>query len=444
MDNPLFTRQDFKKLIPPLLIEQLLAVLVGMADVVMISGVGEAAVSGVSLVDMFNVLLINVFAALATGGAVITSQLLGAKQRDRACNSAAQLLMIAALVGVTIGGGVIILRTPMLRLFFGSIEADVMSACLTYLTIGALSYPFLAVYNASAALFRSMGNARVSMITSVGMNIVNIIGNAICVYGFGMGVEGVALPTLLARAGAAAVMLWLIRNPELEVHLPSVKFRFNKEIIKNILRVGVPSAIENSFFQLGRVLVVSMIAGFGTVQIAANAVANNFDGLGIIPAQAMNLALITVVGKCVGAKDYKQATYYIKKLMGFTYLLSGLTNAVILLTLPYTLKMYQLSAETVALATILIFIHDGCAIFIWPLAFTLPNVLRAAGDVRYTMTISIISMWTFRILGSYILAVTFGMGAIGVWLAMIVDWVCRSLCFTVRYLRGKWKTKRLI
>ena len=187
-----------------------------------------------------------------------------------------------------------------------------------------------------------------------------------------------------------------------------------------------------------------MIAGFGTVQIAANAVANNFDALGCIPGQAMNLALITVVGKCVGAKDYKQAVYYIKRLLGFTYLIGGLTNAAILLTLPWTIQIYKLSAETVALATILVFIHDGCAILLWPLAFTLPNALRAAGDVRYTMTVSIVSMWTLRIAGGYILAVMLGMGAVGVWTAMIVDWLCRIICFTVRFVRGKWKTKRLI
>lgn len=442
---PMFSAKSLRRLIGPLIVEQLLAVLVGMADVVMVSAVGEAAVSGVSLVDMINVLMINIFAALATGGAVVTSQLLGARQESRACASASQLLAASLLLGIGVGAVCILLRGPMLRLLFGSIAQDVMDACLLYLVISAVSYPFLALYNAGAALFRSMGNARVTMRISMAMNVINIAGNALCIYGLGMGVAGVAIPSLVSRAFAAVVIALLLRRQSLPVHLPrGGRFRFDGALIKSILHVGIPSALENSFFQLGRVLVVSIISAFGTVQIAANAVANNFDSLGVLCAQAINLAAVTVIGQCVGAQDYTAASHYMKKLVGLAYLITAGVNVVLLSTLPFTLQLYNLSAETLALASTLIWIHDGCAILLWPTAFTLPSALRGAADVRYTMWVSIGSMWVFRILGSYVLGQYLGMGAIGVWIAMVVDWVCRATLFLVRFCSGKWKNHRLL
>lgn len=440
IENPIFTGSALKKLIVPLLIEQVLAITVGMMDTMMISSVGEAAVSGVSLVDMINVVLINIFAAMATGGAVVTAQFIGSKRTDRACESAHQLLLIASILSLFIMALVLVLKQPLLRLFFGNIEKDVMEHALVYLTISAISYPFLAIYNSCAALFRSMGNSKISMQTSLLMNIINIAGNFILIFGLHMGVAGAAVASLIARITAAAIMVIRLSNPENQVHIER-KFRvsFHVPMIKNILRIGIPNGLENSFFQLGRVLVVSIIAGFGTVQIAANAVANNIDALGIIPGQAMNLAMITVVGQCVGAADYKQAIYYIKKLLKITYsILVGL-NIVIFICLPLILKVYQLSEETLSLAFTLIFIHNGCAVFLWPLSFTLPNALRAANDVRYTMVVSIFSMAAFRLAFSYVLGVVLGMGAIGVWLAMVMDWIFRVSCFVTRFLRGKWK-----
>ena len=437
----LFSNKDLRKLIIPLVIEQVLALTVGLADVVMVSSVGENAVSGVSLVDMLNSLFINVFSALATGGAVVTSQLIGAQDHHKANDSAKQLLFVTLLTGLVIMGAVILWQRPMLRLLFGSIDDDVMQNALTYLFISALSYPFLAVYNSGAALFRSMGNSKISMALSLLMNGINIVGNAICVYGMGMGIAGVALPSLISRGVAAVGILWLLLRSHGAVRLEFHSgFRPDMGLIRRILRIGIPNGLENSLFSLGRVLVVSIIATFGTVQIAANAVANNFDGIGCIPAQAINLAVITVIGQCVGAQDEQQIRYYTKKLMGYAYLFEILLNVVLLSTLSMTLKIYNLSPETMRLSTILIFIHDGFAMLMWPLSFTLPNVLRACNDVRFTMIVSIFSMWTFRILFSYIIGVHFGLGAIGVWIAMLLDWAFRIICFVWRYLSGKWRS----
>ncbi|MGN0975240.1 MAG: MATE family efflux transporter, partial [Gemmiger sp.] len=351
----LFTNRQLVRLLWPLVVEQSLAVLVGMADTVMVSSVGEAAISGVSLVDMINVLIFNIFAALATGGAVVTSQFLGAKKQEDASRSASQLVSLSAILGLAVMAACMLFARPLLRLLFGQIEPDVMQAAYTYFLITALSYPFLALYNAGAAIFRSTGNSAVSMKVSVLMNIINVCGNALCIYGLGMGVEGVALPTLLARMLGAVLILTLSthENNVARVRLGAV-LRLQPAMVKNILYIGIPSAMENSLFQLGRVLVVSMISLFGTVHISANAVANNLDALGALVGQAMGLAMITVIGRCVGAQDLDQAVYYTKKLLLTDYIIQGITNAAVLLGMPFLLRLYTLSPETTELVRVLV------------------------------------------------------------------------------------------
>lgn len=437
--EPLFSGKDLRKLIIPLIFEQALAITVGMADTMMISSVGEAAVSGVSLVDMINILMFNIMAALATGGAVVTSQCLGARHKDDARKSAKQLLYTVIVSGVLIGVIVILIRRPMLRLFFGSIEEDVMDNALIYLTISAFSYPFLAVYNACAALFRSMGNSRITLQVSVLINLINITGNAICIFGLHMGAAGVAIPSLISRAVGSIVLYILLRNPNLDVCFLREPFHLDLNMVKKILYIGIPSGVENGIFQLGRVLVVSIISGFGTVQIAANGVANNLDSVGIIVGNALNLAMITVIGQCVGAGDESQVRSYTKKLLIITYIPTIILNIVLFLNLNWILGLYGLSEETTQLARTLVCIHNGCACFLWPLSFTLPNMLRACNDVRYTMFVSIASMFIFRIGFSYLIGVNMGYGAVGVWIAMIMDWICRIICFVIRYLSGKWR-----
>jgi len=435
----IFSNKDLKKLIIPLILEQALAITVGMADTMMISSVGEAAVSGVSLVDMFNNLIVSVLAALATGGAVVTSQFIGASKREEACRSAKQLLWVDGLITVGISLLVIVGHRGILNLFFGRIEEDVMSNAILYLIISAVSFPFLAIYNACAALFRSMGNSRITLKVSILMNILNVGGNAVCVFGLKMGVAGVAVPSLVSRAVAALCLYILLKNPDSLIHLNKDRFLFDGKMIKKILYIGIPSGIENGIFQLGRVVVVSIIAGFGTAQIAANGVANSLDSMGCIIGQGMNLAMITVIGQCVGAGDLAQVKHYTKKLLLITYTATAVTNTLILLFLRPILGLYGLGAEATELAYILVMIHDGMAMLLWPASFVLPNMLRACNDVRYTMTVAIFSMVTFRIGLSLVFGVSMEMGAVGVWIAMVVDWVFRVICFAGRYLRGTWR-----
>lgn len=440
-ENRLFSKKDLRKLIIPLILEQTLAITVGMADTMMISSAGEAAVSGVSLVDMFNNLIISVLAAIATGGAVVTSQCIGAGRREEACRSARQLVFTEAAITIGISVLVLLFHRQILGLFFGQIEADVMQNAIIYLIISVFSFPLLAVYDSCAALYRSMGNAQITLKISLLMNVINVVGNAIGVYVLKLGVAGVAIPSLVSRGVAGVVLFTLLHNPDNLVFLTRGKFKVDGTIVKRILFIGIPSGIENGIFQLGRVLVVSIIAAFGTSQIAANGVANSLDSMGCIVGQAMSLAMITVIGRCVGAGEEGQVRYYTKKLLGETYFYTAVINSIILLLLPWILQIYGLGEETTRLSYILVMIHDGMAIFLWPASFVLPNMLRACNDVKYTMVVSIFSMITFRIGFSYVFGVHMGWMAVGVWAAMVIDWVFRVLCFVGRYLAGTWRKK---
>ena len=439
MNNVRFSNQELKKLIIPLVIEQTLSVLVGMLDVLMVSSVGEAAVSGVSLTDMINVLLINIFAALATGGAIVTSHAIGKSDFEDGRKGANQLLLISIVVGFVLMMISIFLNQSILKLLYGNVEYDVMEAAKTYFFWSALSFPFLAIYNSSAALFRSMGNSKISMFTSALMNVINVIGNSICIFGLKMGVEGVAIPSLVSRGVAAFLITGLLLNKNLPIHI-NIKDIFipKLQVIKKILMYGIPSSIENGLFQLGRILVVSLIALYPTYQVAANSVANTFDSLGCIPGSAMNLAMITAIGQLIGAKDYEGARIYTKKLIKITYLFTIGLNTIICATIPFAVELYNISDEAKKLTIYLVLLHDGFAMLLWPTAFTLPNALRASGDVNFTMIVSVLSMWIFRIGFSYIFHFTLALGALGVWIAMLFDWLAKAIVFLIRY-----KTKRL-
>lgn len=443
MEKWLFSNQRLIQLSIPLVIEQGLTILVGMCDGVMVSSVGEAAISGVSLVDMINAVILVLFAALATGGAVVTSQLLGARQTEKARRSAGQLVTLAAFLGLVMMALCLVFAKGLLRLFFGSIDQAVMDAGLIYLRITALSFPFIALYNAGTAIFRSVGNSKVSMQVSLLMNAINVAGNALCIFVLKMGVAGVAVPTLVSRAVAAVVILALAAKKDQELYLEKgFLYPIDRKMMGKILSIGIPSACENSFFQFGRLVVVSMIALFGTTQTSANAVANTLDSIGIVMGQAMGLAMVTVVGQSIGAGDKEQATYYVKKLMVWTWGMLCVCNGLILVFLDQLIGLYRsLTPETIVLTRTLVRIHAGSAIVLWAISFVLPNALRAANDVQFTMWVGIGSMVAFRIVGSWFLCVQLGWGAVGVWIAMVLDWVCRVTFFLTRTSSGKWLKK---
>ena len=438
-----FTKADLRRLIVPLVIEQLLSITVGLSDSLMVSQVGEAAISAVSLVDTVNVLLVNAFASLATGGAVITGQYLGRREVGKAGHSAQQLLLFMAEVSLAVMVLFYLGKGFVLNVVFGQVEADVAAYANTYYMIVEASIPFLALYSAGAALFRVMGNSGTSMWVSTAMNAINVVGNGLLIFVFHRGVEGVAIPTLVSRIFAAAAMLVLLRRLNLPIQVERFTFRHDRFVVKNILHCGVPNGIEGSMFQLGKILLLSTVSVLGTASVAANAIGNTLASFQVVPGTALGLAIVTVVSRCAGASEYDRARYYTKKMMRTAYLYTVLVIALILACLPLILKLYNVSDQAREWATQILWMHGLCGILIWPLAFTLPQALRAAGDTRFTMVASTVSMWTLRVGLGVLLGRYWGFGVLGIWMAMFADWALRAALFVPRFHGHKWETMGL-
>ena len=426
--TPLFPRQALVALLLPLIAEQALSVTIGLADTLMVSSVGEAAVSGVSLVDSFNTLMIQIMSALATGGAVVTSQYIGHQEPKNAKAAAAQILFVLSSFSVLVAAVVIGGRHAILRGIFGSIDADVMHYAETYFLLSALSYPFIGLYNAGAALFRAQGNSKISMLSSLVMNVVNIGGNAVLIYGFGMGVMGAALASLVSRAIACAVVLYLLQKPDCALRVDSLRAMApNGGLIRRILRVGIPAGIENGMFQIGKLSVSSLTSTLGTAAIAANAVANTTTTFLNIPANAVGMAALTVVGQCLGAGEKEQAVYYSRRLMLTAYCGAWVMNlSAFFFANRFAVSLFNLSPEAQAMALDIMVWFNIVSLFVWPSSFTLPNILRAAGDARFTMTVSIVSMWAFRVGFCYLAVLCFG--GYNVWRNQGIPFVWGSWC----------------
>lgn len=450
----LFSNKALKALIVPLFLEQLLVMLVGMADTLVVSYAGEAAVSGVSLVNQFNTIFIYLFTALASGGAVIISQYIGRKEPAHAGKSASQLLMFGMLFSLLIAALVLIGNKGMLRLLFGKVEDSVMDACITYLKISAYSYPALAIYNSGAAVFRSLGKTDVTMYISVLSNIINVIGNVIGVFVLHAGVAGVAWPSLIARTFSAAVITILCFRVSLkapdgmtgsfkEESKTAYKvewiFKWDAACLKKILNVAIPNGVENGIFQLVKVALSSIVALFGTYQIAANGVAQSIWSMAALAGVAMGPAFITVIGQCMGNHDTRAADYYFGKLTKITLLLSSVWNLSIFILTPVFLQFYALEPETKRLVIRLVLIHNVFNAAAFPFSGALSNGLRAAGDVKFTMYVSVISTIAGRLFLSWLLGIALHMGVTGIAVAMVCDWVIRAVIFIRRQKSGKWK-----
>lgn len=441
----LFSNQELKAMIVPLFLEQLLVMLVGLADTLVVSHVGEAAVSGVSLVNQFNTIFIYLFTAFATGGAVIISQYIGGKEKDSAGEAASQLLLFSTVFSVVTALLVLIGNEAILRLLFGKVEASVMQACITYLRISAYSYPALAIYNAGAAVYRSLGKTGTTMYLSVASNVINVVGNIIGVFVLKAGVAGVAYPSLIARIfSAAAITALCFREKNEVVYRSKWIFRWDGSMMGRILSIAVPNGMENGIFQLVKVALSSIVALFGTYQIAANGVAQSIWSLAALAGVAMGPAFITVIGQCMGSRDTDGADYYFKKLTRITLLISSIWNLFIFLLTPLFMKAYALEPETKQLVVWLVLIHNVFNAAAYPFSGALSNGLRAAGDVKFTMYVSIASTIAGRLLLSYVLGIVFDMGVIGIAIAMVCDWIIRAVIFYLRQRSGKWKTFQVI
>lgn len=440
-----FGNHELFALILPIIVEQLLTMLVGIADTLMVSYAGEAAVSGVSLVNQLNNVFIFVFGAVASGGAVVASQYIGRNDRENGVTASSQLLMITVLISAFLMGISILFRSQILSLLFGRVEPDVMGASLTYLVISALSFPALAVYNSAAALFRSMGKTKAIMNISIVMNAINVIGNAIGIFVLQAGVVGVAVPSLVSRTFAAVIMLILCFEKKNTLYVQMGKvLAWNGKMLKRILNIAVPNGVENGLFQLSKVAISSIVALFGTVQIAANGVAQSFWSMASLFCIAFGYAFVTVIGQCMGAGDIEAADYYNKKLLRITYIGSAAWNLLIMILTPFVLTLYSLSDDTKKLVILLVVIHSVFNVILCPVAFSLSNGLRAAGDIRFTMYASVFATVVCRVIFSIAFGVWMNLGVIGICLAMVGDWMVKAALIQVRYRSRKWTKFQVI
>ncbi len=440
-----FSNADLKKLIIPLFLEQLLLALVGIADVFIIGFAGEAAVSGVSLVNSFNTIFINLFTALAAGGAVVISQYIGREDKNRAGQAASQLLTASVLFSAAITIVVLISNEGLMRLLFGRVEDDVMAACITYLRISAYSYPALAVYNAGAALYRSFGKTSTTMYISIAANTINIIGNIIGVFVLQAGVAGVAWPSLISRVFSAAVITVLCFSKKNPVrYFGAWITKIDGTLQKKMLGIALPNGFESGIFQLVKVALSSVAAMFGTYQIAANGVAQTIWTLAALVCVAMGPAFITVIGQCMGAGDIEAAEFYFKKMTKITLIFAVAWNAFVFALTPIVMHFYALEEETKRLVIILVLIHNVFNGFVLPLADPLGKGLRACGDIMFTTIISLFTTIGVRLVFSIIFAIWMNLGVIGIAFAMCLDWTVRGIIYYIRYKGGKWKTFRII
>lgn len=441
----IFSNSYLLKLILPLFGEQFFSILVGIIDSIMVASCGEAAISGVSLIDTIYALFFFLATAFATGGAVVTSQYLGRKEYNNAKGAAKQLIYISVIFGVLTAIIFIPVKKQLISLIFGNLEKSVFEASITYFDYIFLSIPFLCLFSSASALFRSAGNSKISLQISIIMNILNVVFNAILIYGLNMGVKGAGIATLISRAVAGILMIFFITKLNTQIRIKQLfKVRFNWYFLKKIFAISIPNAIENSVFQFGKIAVQSLVASLGVASIAANVVVGNLCTFANLPGVAISLASTTIIGQCLGAGEKKQARHYSKILLSISVLAISFFSIVLIIFRNPIISLYNLTPISSSLASSVSFIVLIMTSLLWTFAFSTPNLLRAAGDVKFTLVCSIISLFLFRISGAYVFTKIFEFGLMGIWLAMIIDWICRSLCYLLRIKGNVWLKKKVI
>lgn len=445
--TPLFSNKVLVGMTIPIILDALLAIVAGMVDSAMVSSAGEAAVSAVSLVDAINLLFISAFSGMAIGGSVVTSQYVGRRDYKHASVSANQLLYLSTAIAIAFMAVLLCLRVPLLRLIYGTIEADVFEGAKIYFFYTLLGYPFFAVGASSAAVLRSMGRTRQAVTITVFYNILNVIGNAILIYGFKLGVAGAAISTTCSRIVYAALGMWLAHNKGLPARFEEVfKFRLNFDVMRRVFRVGATNGMESSLFHIGKILITSLISSFGTVAIAANSVASTLNNIGWTIVNGFGTVLLPVVGQCIGAGEPGQAKTNMKKLLTAATIVMFTLYSSIFLLRNQLVQLFDFGKEALEASAYYTGVMALGSIFsLYSFAFVPVQAFRAAGDVRYTTTLSLSSMFAFRVALCYVINALFPKaGLMCVCIGMWADWTFRSVMNIIRYRSGKWLHKRLV
>lgn len=438
-ERHLFTNTDIRKLLLPIMVEQLLASLMGMVDTIMVSNVGSAAISAVSLVDSINILVIQLFSALAAGGAILCSQYMGGKNIRQAETSANQVLLTVTVLSSLMTGVCLLFRRPLLSLIFGAVEPAVMTNSEVYFLYTALSFPFIAIYDAGASIFRAQNNTRCPMIISVISNFMNIFGNAILIWGVGIGVAGAAISTLLSRIFCAVMVMFWLRRPCYALRVYNYRsIRPQRNYIRKILSIGVPSGIENGMFQFGKLAIQSTVSTLGTVAIAAQAMTNILENLNGVAAIGVGIGLMTVVGQCIGAGRDDEAVYYIKKFTGIGEVVIMISCGLVFAAGRMVTVLGGMEPESAQMCLYMLTAITVVKPLVWTFSFIPAYGMRAAGDVKYSMIVSCISMWMLRVALCVYLCRVQGFGPIAVWIGMFTDWTARGIAFLWRFHSRKW------
>lgn len=444
--NLLFSRRALISLAVPMVLENILAIITGTVDSVMVSSAGDAAVSAVSLVDSINLLFICVFFALTTGGVVVTAQYIGRKNFEEARNSARQLVWFATGLAAVFMAVLLAFIPQILKMLYGGIAPDVFADAEKYFFWTLLGYPFLAIGNSCCALLRTMAKSKISFYLVSGANVVNVIGNAVLIYGFKLGAAGAAIATTFSRIVWAAVGIMILSNRGLPVYFEKLfKIKIDLPMLRRVLAIGVPNGIENGLFQVGKLLISSLLATFGTVSIAAYSVANSISNIGWTIIGAFSNVLLTVVGQCMGAGEKEQAKYYTKKVTNIATVLCVVIFASLFLLRRQIVTIYRVDSQTLDLAAYFVGVSAVLTMAsYYSMSFLPVAAFRAAGDTKYAVILAVASMFTFRVAGAYIIEWIFHLGQMSIWIGMSLDWGCRSICNIFRFRSGKWLQKKVI
>ena len=441
----MFSNADLWRLMLPLSIDQLLNSMMGTVGTLVVSNLGSAAISAVSLVDSINVLVVQAFYALAAGGSVVCSQFLGCKRPKEARHAAEQLVFVTFILSIIIGACCLIWNRQLLKLIFGDVEADVMTYARQYFMISAISYPFIALYDDGSSIFRAQENSSLPMKISLASNVLNLILNLLFVWGFHMGVVGSALATCISRGFSMVTVMLELHKPQWTISLQKyASIRPSWHQIRRILYLGVPSGIENSMFQFGKLVIQSTVSMMGTAAIAAQGMTNSLENLNGIMAIGIGVGLMTVVGECIGAGRKDEAVYYVKKMTVVSeFVVIGSCLLIFALVRPIT-YFGGMEPESAKMCIFMITCITVVKPLVWCLSFIPAYGFRAAGDVKFTMGISAASMWICRVSLAMFLARALGFGPIAVWIGMFTDWTIRAVIFTLRFRSGRWLEHKII
>lgn len=442
--NKLFSNRQLKNIYIPILIEILLTVSVGVADTMMVAQAGETAVSGVSCFNTIQNFLIALFSAFATGGSVVVGQMLGMGNKERAKNAVKDLIYLTVIASVSFSILFFVFKEPILRAIYGESEEAVIQAALDYATPILISLFFLASQSSLNAILRVQGKTKTTMWTSIAANIINVIGNAAFILVFNMGAMGVGIATLISRIVSFLILFVASTNKTLDAPLEKLlEIKHEGNMMGTIFSIALPSGLENSIFQLGKIVMIATIAQCGTASMAAFSVLDNIGTFANITGQAAGQTMMVVGGFAAGAGRFDESRRMAKIFLSVAYISMALIAVFIVIFLKPIISIYSFSPETSSLSYRIMIEYMVWSTIVWPASFTIPNILKSSGDVKYTMVVAISSMWIFRVFLARVLGIYMGFGIVGVMWGMYIDWVVRSIAFFIRYKSGKWTEKRI-